>query len=541
MPARSRRGLTRSAALIAISTLVASFAVAAKAPYHAATKPIKDDQGRIQVIIDFTDDAHLSFPGDLPPQARADAAPSKDAKFFHQPKVLSLVEHYEKSYGFQRSGMTSWVGSSVTAYLTRDVVEKLLLDPLIKMVTENETSSLSTLWQDTSVNGELRSWGWTAMNGKSKLAGSSRRVYVIDGGVAEHSDLPNVIRRINVACGDTTNGCASAVENFGYSTVATFPHVGCFGHATHVAGIIGASSGNGIGTAGVYGGVNIISVGVTKARNPFNTGSGSPLGSGSYGWCADQSPEKAGIGYGLDFAYFDTLYNSGGQVSIVNISINPGGLGYQWNGNLGVYEAEANNWKVNRLVNPSGSYPGAFVAQSAGNQGVHSCSLYPTGQPNAFAAYAYRVNPAIYGNSTNSSDGIMVVGAVNDTGAPVSVSSPFSASTPAGQATTDNYSNYGQCVDIWAPGNSIVSAWGNLITAAPFSISTRVAEPGGYSNRIWLSGTSMAAPHVAGAAAYLADAYGLTTPGQIESMVRQQAWLFGYDNQFTPIYVSRLP
>lgn len=180
VPARSRRGLTRSAALIAISTLVASFAVAAKAPCHAATKPIKDDQGRVQVIIDFTDDAHMQYPGRLPvlpPRAAsaAEAATAKPVEFFYTEKTLALVTDFEKRYGFQRTGMTSWVGNSVTARLPSDVIERLRDEKLVKQVSEDEYHPFSAAqtnvmpaggWGNSSNNNEWTSWGHQAVNGK---------------------------------------------------------------------------------------------------------------------------------------------------------------------------------------------------------------------------------------------------------------------------------------------------------------------------------------------------------------------------------------
>ena len=69
-----------------------------------------------------------------------------------------------------------------------------------------------------------------------------------------------------------------------------------------------------------------------------------------------------------------------------------------------------------------------------------------------------------------------------------------------------SYSNYGTCLDLFAPGSSITSAWYSSTTA---------------TNTI--SGTSMATPHVVGAAALVLQANPSYTPAQVSAYLTSHA------------------
>ncbi|HCA5184005.1 TPA: S8 family peptidase [Acinetobacter baumannii] len=111
-----------------------------------------------------------------------------------------------------------------------------------------------------------------------------------------------------------------------------------------------------------------------------------------------------------------------------------------------------------------------------------------------------------------SNNGYVMVVAAGNSNTDACTSSPARVSKAITVAATDNtdtrasYSNYGSCVDIFAPGSQINSSWIGSNTA------TKI-----------LNGTSMATPHVAGVVAEMLQSTPTASPQTISTNLLNQA------------------
>lgn len=89
---------------------------------------------------------------------------------------------------------------------------------------------------------------------------------------------------------------------------------------------------------------------------------------------------------------------------------------------------------------------------------------------------------------------------------PAAVPDAITVGSSTNRDGRSSFSNFGRCVDIFAPGSNIQSAWIN----------------GSNASRS-ISGTSMASPHVAGAAALLLEQFPSASPQKIEELMLRAA------------------
>jgi len=239
-----------------------------------------------------------------------------------------------------------------------------------------------------------------AGNGRGSV--TNVKAYVIDSGIYGHADLA-VVKNVN-RTGDGKN-------------------TDCFGHGTHLAGIIAAKD-NAKAVVGAAPGAPLIGVKVLGCN-----------GSG----------KLTTILNGVDWV---TAYAN--KPAIANMSLS--GPASQ---------------TLDDAVKKSASR-GVFYSVAAGNDGAKACNY----------------SPARAGAGTNN--GIVTTAATNE-----------SDQEPP-------WSNYGSCVDVWAPGVDILST-----------------RKGGGTEK--MRGTSQAAAHVGGGGALYLSSHPNAGPSSVEGVLKQAA------------------
>ena len=348
-------------------------------------------------------------------------------------------------------------------------------------------------WSDSVEGGEIvASWGTNAIASGIEAYDKEKHknpvmVIVLDTGVGKHESLtasmPNETHWLNVKKDEPK-----------YT-------VGCNPHATHVAGIIG---GKGTAFRGVFPGVPITSVNFqTNFSQEQNCATGSPL-----------SPDTVAETLESIYNFIANKYK-GPKVSVViNFSASSAADGWAGGPNFFVdmEEGKVGYW-FKKIATPAGEYPGAVVVLAAGNASKNACIT-------TYSDFATA--------SAHPSDGILVAGALDRNGQPVMKDGFWTKESNTPDALPDSNSgagsNYGRCVDLWAPGHEIYSSWGDRENLQSLGDGNKLSNV----HRM-KSGTSMAAPHIAGLAAYLiaTSEEATLTPADVEAKIRALATNLG--------------
>lgn len=300
-------------------------------------------------------------------------------------------------------------------------------------------------------------WGLKAIKAPevwSDTTGSSEvYVCVVDSGVYRHQDL-----EANLAAdlGLNTKTVSGEFDLQFTSWDADFA-----GHGTHVAGTIGAVGNNGIGVTGVNWNVKIIPIRIFDVENSYET----------------ISYEIRALNYIADLL----RKNPDMKIAAVNFSLSAP---------LPFTPSEMKDDVYYMAFQTLDSLNRTLIVASAGNSrsNIGVATTFDDEMYSVFKKGMY-FYPAAFTGLNNF----------------------INVSAMASDDTAARFTNWGESVDIAAPGVDILSTYSPVATGR---------TPRMYAT---LSGASMAVPHVTGAAALLMSAFPNATPAQIKKALLEGA------------------
>lgn len=384
------------------------------------------------------------------------------------------------------------VGRIFSVELTEPQATALAAHPLVKLVEENPVIHLST---DRLLTAELYNLDRVDQYGSADLqdrmyryckTGLGVTAYVVDTGVwkthEEFNNLPN-----RVLNGKNTSGDGGYIWPGEAADYGTYPCGGDLSnnpnanHGTAVASILGGKD------IGVAPEVSIVPVRIFKCVVTSTSGTGETALAG-LNWIKDATPWTGNP-------------HRNNRPALVNISW------YYWathdNAGMVARDAGAIETAIQALVldNSQEGWTGISVIVSANNQNENQfpCAGYPS-----YPCYHGQTTPArlAYTNSNN----VYGVGRVISVGATNRRDERWLCGIEPGDTCTDNDpgSNFGQAVDLYAPGTLIRSADGSCNTCY---------RPD------YRSGTSFSSPLVAGVVARMLHSNPSLTPVQVWNQI----------------------